>query len=132
MGPRDGSSLRTFEGHRLSVTAVALSADSSRALSGSYDNTLRLWDLATGKSLRTLEGHTDRVTAVALSADATRALSGSADHTLRLWDLATGKSLTEYVADAAIGCAALARNDLIVAGSEDGKIHILEIREPGR
>jgi WD40 repeat protein len=125
-----GNSLRTLE-HRF-VTSVALSADGSRALSGSVDETLRLWDLATGKCLRTLEGHTDWVQAVALSADANRALSGSNDRTLRLWDLATGESLAEYVADAQIGCAAFARNDLIVAGSADGKIHILEIREPGR
>ena len=51
---------------------------------------------------------------------------------MRLWDLATGDSLAEYMADAGIDCAAFARNDLIVASSEDGKIHILEIREPGR
>jgi hypothetical protein len=40
-----------------------------------------------------------------------------------------GGCLAEYVADAAIKCVAFARDDLIVAGSEDGKIHILEIRE---
>jgi WD40 repeat protein len=70
------------------------------------------------------------VAAVALSADGGRALSGSIDGRLRLWDLATGDSLAEYMADAGIGRAAFARNDLIVAGSEDGKIHVLEIREP--
>ncbi len=36
----------------------------------------------------------------------------------------------EYYADAAIGGVAFARNDLIVAASEDGRILILEIREP--
>jgi hypothetical protein len=74
---------------------VTLSADTSRALSGSDDGTVRLWDLATRESLslRTVEWHTGPVTAVALSADASRALSLSDDRTLRLWDLTTRKSL---------------------------------------
>ncbi len=39
---------------------MAVLADGRRALSGSRDSTLRLWDLETGESLRTLQGHTDR------------------------------------------------------------------------
>jgi WD40 repeat protein len=125
-----GATLRTLEGHTDWVSGVAVLADGSRALSGSYDNTLRLWDLATGATLRTLEGHTSPVNAVAVAANGSRALSGSGDHTLRLWDLTTGDCLAEFYADAAIGCVAFARDDLIVAGSADGRLHILEIREP--
>ena len=77
-----------------------------------------------------LEGHSGAVTAVAVLADGSRALSGSDDRTLRLWDLSTGECLAEYMADAAMSCVAFARGDLIVAGSVDGKLHILEIREP--
>jgi len=125
-----GETLRTLQGHRSSVYAVAVLADGRRALSGSDDTTLRLWNFKTGATLRTLEGHTDGVSAVAVLADGSRALSGSDDHTLRLWDLETGARLAEFTADAAISCGALARDDLIVAGSADGRIHILEIREP--
>ena len=124
-----GETLRTLEGHTGSVSAVAALANGRRALSGSYDNTLRLWDLATGETLRILEGHTNSVRAVAVLADSSRALSGSRDNTLRLWDLATGECLAEYAADAAIGGVAFAREDLVVGGSADGKIHILEIRD---
>jgi WD40 repeat protein len=124
-----GETLRTLEGHTSRVSAVAVLGDGSRALSGSSDTTLRLWDLASGETLRTLEGHTSRVSAVAVLGDGSRALSGSYDHTLRLWDLATGECLAEYYADAAIRCVSFARDDLIVAGSADGHIHILEIRE---
>jgi WD40 repeat protein len=97
---------------------------------GSGDHTVRLWDLETGQTLRILEGHTARVRAVEVLADGRCALSGSDDHTVRLWDLETGECLAEFTADASIGCVAFARDDLIVAGSDDGRIHILEIREP--
>jgi WD40 repeat protein len=43
-----GKSLRTLEGHTDGVSAVAVLADGHRALSGSDDGTLRLWDLETG------------------------------------------------------------------------------------
>ena len=69
------------------VNAVALSADGKRAVSGSVDNTLRVWDLDGQAPPRVLEGHTGWVKAVALSADGKRAVSGSGDKTLRVWDL---------------------------------------------
>ena len=64
--------------------------DGKRALSGSDDRTLRLWDLKSGRELRRLEGHSLAVTAVAVLPDGRRALSGSHDGTLRLWDLEPG------------------------------------------
>ena len=89
----DGPLLRTLTGHSDGVRAVALSADSMRALSGSADKTLKLWDLTTGEIIRTLVGHSNGVRCVALSADGTRALSGSDDRTLKLWDLTTGEGI---------------------------------------
>lgn len=82
--------LRQFE-HKDKVTSISLSADGRWGLTGSEDETLRLWELATGQCVRTFEGHTRAVTSVSLSADGRWALSGSEDHTLRLWELTTGR-----------------------------------------
>ena len=75
------------------VYLYAFSPDGRRALSGSGDNTLRLWNLDTGDCLRVLEGHTASVYSVAWSPDGQRALSGSVDNTLRLWNLDSGDCL---------------------------------------
>ncbi len=84
---------RTLEGHSSSVNGVALPADGKRAVSASYDHTLKVWDLENGRALRTLEGHSASVTGVALTADGKRAVSASYDNTLKVWDLENGRAL---------------------------------------
>jgi FOG: WD40 repeat len=91
--PPGGPLIRTLTGHNGWVNAVALTPDGKIAISGSLDNTLKLWDLAQGRELHTLTGHNDWVTAVAITPDGKIALSGSGDNTLKLWDLAQGREL---------------------------------------
>ena len=65
------------------INAVALSANGSRALAGSQDGAVTLWDAASEAPPRRLEGHADEVYAVAFSPDGLRALSGSLDGTIK-------------------------------------------------
>jgi WD40 repeat protein len=92
-----GPLLRTLEGHTGRVSALAITPDGGRAISGSWDKTLRVWDLNSGRTLRTLKGHTHRVTAVTITPDGRRAVSGSGNETLRVWDLETGTTLHTLV-----------------------------------
>ena len=82
--------------HSGEVNKGALSADGTRALSGSDDTTVRIWDIETGRSIRVFKGHSGNIYSVAFSADGTRALSGSNDHTVRLWDVETGRSIRVF------------------------------------
>ena len=91
--PPGGPLIRILEGHSLFVTGVAITPDGRRAVSASWDNTLRVWDLESGQSLRTLQGHSGRVYGVAITPDGRRAVSASDDNTLRVWDLESGQSL---------------------------------------
>ncbi|KAL1446845.1 hypothetical protein WDU94_005563 [Cyamophila willieti] len=49
---------KRLKGHSHFVSDIVLSSDGNYALSGSWDKTLRLWDLAAGKTTRRFEDHT--------------------------------------------------------------------------
>jgi WD40 repeat protein len=109
--------LRVLEGHTGEVNDVSVTANGQRAVSGSNDNTLRVWDLETGACLRVVEGHaaaamsgassgmgveeflrfvegqTQWIDSVSVTADGRRVVSGSSDNTLRVSDLETGACL---------------------------------------
>ena len=62
------------------MNSVAFSPDGKRIVSGSDDNTLRVWDADTGQPIgQPLTGHTERVYSVAFSPDGNRIASGSGD-----------------------------------------------------
>ncbi len=80
-----------LSGHTDDIYAVAFTADSQRVVTGSFDHTLRLWQVSDGKLLATLTGHTDKVYSVAISPQQDIIASGSWDYTIRLWDGQTGR-----------------------------------------
>ena len=91
-----GGELRALAGHSGPVRSVAFTADGARALSGSADNSLKLWDAATGQEIRAFRGHRKAVNSVAFAPGDRRILSGSDDGTIRLWDAETGGLIREY------------------------------------
>ena len=106
--------------------SVALSADGTRIISGSNDNSVRVWDASTGAELKVLNGHTDYVNSVAFSADGTRIFSCSDDKSVRVWDASTGAELkvlnghTDWVNSVAFS----ADGTRIISGSEDKSVRV--------
>ncbi|MCW2623895.1 MAG: repeat protein [Mycobacterium sp.] len=87
---------QALTGHTDRVGAVATGVVDGRpvAVTGSWDETARVWDLATGQRVgEPLTGHTGPVVAVATGVVDGRsvAVTGSHDATVRVWDLATGR-----------------------------------------
>ncbi|KAF3014960.1 SCF ubiquitin ligase complex subunit cdc4 [Neopestalotiopsis sp. 37M] len=80
--------IRTLHGHTHSVRAIA--ADADTLVSGSYDNTVRVWKISTGETVHTLTGHTQKVYSVVLDTARNRCISGSMDSFVKIWDLETG------------------------------------------
>lgn len=85
--------IRTFDGHTSEIRSVALSPDGKHALSGSVDNSVRLWDVNTGKELMSFKNHTKQVWSVAFVPHTKYVVSGSWDATVRMWDTTTGKEV---------------------------------------
>lgn len=87
------SMFKELKGHNGWVGSVVFSPDESKLASGSYDGTIKLWDVATGQELQTIKGYDGCVNSVTFSPDGRKLASGSRDGTIKLWDLATGEEL---------------------------------------
>ncbi len=78
--------------HSDAITAIAFSPDGRYALSGSADNHLRLWEVATGREVRSFTGHADKVIAAAFSPDRQYVLSATYKKAV-FWEVATRKKV---------------------------------------
>ena len=120
--------IRTLTEHKSYVRSVAISADGQTLASGSWDKTIKLWNLKTGDLLRTLTEHKNSVWSVAISADGQTLASGSADHTIKLWNLKTGdllRTLTGHK-DFVWSVAISADGQTLASGSRDHTIKLWE------
>ncbi|KAJ7924656.1 peptidase C14 [Mycena leptocephala] len=87
-----------LQGHDGGVNCIAISADGTRLVSGSADNTIRVWDARTGEAImESIQGHTDVVESVMFSPDGARIVSGSSDNTIRVWDARTGEAVMKPI-----------------------------------
>jgi len=123
---KDTQPLHTLMGHSHIVCSLAISADAKLLISGSWDQTIKIWHLETGELLNTLKGHRDRVYAIALSPNGQIIASGSADQTIKLWHLQTGELLGTFSGHTNIvtALAFTASGEMLVSGSLDKTIKI--------
>jgi guanine nucleotide-binding protein subunit beta-2-like 1 protein len=124
-----GYARKLLSGHSEPVVSTVLSSDGQFALSGSWDRTMRLWDLNTGASVRTFQGHTKDVNSVAFSGDNRQIVSGSRDKTIKLWNtLAECKyTITEDMHTDWVSCVVFspsAKMPLIVSAGWDKLVKV--------
>ncbi|KAF8163015.1 WD40-repeat-containing domain protein [Crassisporium funariophilum] len=101
---------------------LALNRKKPVLISGSLDNTIKLWDIETGKAVRTYFGHIEGVWAIA--SDKMRLVSGSHDRTIKVWSREDGGCTATLVGhQAAVSCLALGE-DKIVSGSDDWSVKV--------
>ena len=117
----------TLRGHSNSVTAMAVLPNGALA-SGSWDHTVRLWDVGTRVCVATLADHGASIRALVVLADG-RLASGSDDSTVRLWDLGTHTCVGVLAGHTDIVIALTALPDgRLASGSGDGTVRMWDTR----
>ncbi|MFM5946390.1 MAG: WD40 repeat domain-containing protein, partial [Dolichospermum sp.] len=121
--------IRTLTGHSYLVRAIALTPDGKTVISGSNDETIKIWDLETGEEKLTFKGHSSWVTAIAVTPDGKTVISGSWDNTIKIWDLANRKEIATFTGEGRImRCAVASDGVTIVAGEAPGRLHFLRLQ----
>ncbi len=120
--------ISTFKGHTDVVYSVAISQDGKYVATGSFDNTIKLWDAASAREIKTFggpQGHQKMVLSVAFSPDGTQLASGSADNTLKVWDVPVSTPLRSVPATEVVTAVAVtADGTKLAAAAKDGLIKL--------
>jgi len=108
-------SIKILKGHSNGVMSLQL-CDNILA-TGSYDATIKIWNLDNGEELRTLTGHTMGVRC--LQFDDNKLISGSLDKTLKVWNWRTGECIATYNGHLEGVIALHFDSNILVSGSVD-------------
>jgi len=111
---------KIFKGHTDGI--MCLQFDEKFLATGSYDSTIKIWDIETGEETRTLVGHTSGVRA--LQFDETKLISGSMDNTLKIWNYRTGKCISTLPGHTDGVVCLHFDSTLLVSGSVDKTIKV--------
>lgn len=133
-----GTKIAELVGHTDAVKKIAFHPSKEWLLSGSWDRTIRLWDVKAARTTKIFSGHQGKVGHIQLNTDGTRFVSSSDDDTPRLWDTETGAEVAKFAGHIqAVNQAVFANsesrvitaaqdNSIIIWNAYDGtRIHIL-------
>ncbi|XP_058025643.1 F-box and WD repeat domain containing protein 10B [Ahaetulla prasina] len=104
-----------FFGHAGSIRSLYLHEDRGFLLSGSYDLSIRMWNIRKGTCVKIFLGHKGNITC--LDVCKTRFVSGSKDCTAKLWDMKTGRCVKTFTHKAYVWAAKM--NEVHIVSSCD-------------
>src|SRR5262249_5709362 len=131
---KDGVEKELLKGHTGPVQCLAFHPRSRLLASGSWDKTIRLWDLAKGERVDTRVGHADHVRSLAFDARGGQLASGSLDRTVKLWQIAKGRAKELHTwkghTKAVKSVAFESKGGTLLSGSDDGTVRIWGVDKP--
>ena len=117
-------SIKTFRGqHTNGVTCLQF--EENILATGSYDSTIKLWNIETGQVIRTLQGHTSGIRA--LQFDDRLLVSGSLDKTVKIWNWRTGECINTLHHQGGVISVHM-DGDLLASGSMDRSIKVFNFK----
>jgi len=127
---------KTWTGHHLArISCLASSSPSGGCVfSGSWDNSIGMWNSKTGNCVGTLSGHYAEVTALLWADD--RLFSSSNDQQVIVWDVRTKQQTANYRSPSAGGVYSVAScgepdPNLALIGCCDGSVNLIDMRCAG-
>lgn len=123
-----GKPLRSLHGHNHFVSSLALNSDNTKLVSGSWDKTIRLWDIPTSKSQKIFTGHTKDILSVAFSHDERLIFSGAMDNSLKYWNTQGDLRYDNTQFNGWVSCILnikKGKKNFIAVGCWDGTVKIL-------
>ena len=114
--------VRVLSGHTHSVRAIAAHQDT--LVSGSYDNTVRVWKISSGETVHRLQGHSMKVYSVVLDHKRNRCISGSMDNYVKIWSLETGSCLFTLEGHSSLVGLLDLRDERLVSAAADSTLRI--------
>jgi len=80
-----------LQGHTAEIISLSFNATGTHLITGSFDNTVMVWDVNTGKRVYTLVGHQAEISSAQFNFDCSLIATGSMDKTCKLWDFTRGE-----------------------------------------
>ena len=117
------------DGHTSSIHSVTVTPDGKNIISGSWDKTIKIWDIKSSECIRTLYGHTGSVNSIVVTQDGKTIISGSNDETIRLWDIKSGECLNTFKDYSCVYSLAITPDGkTIISGYDNGSIKLWDIK----
>ncbi|XP_051889294.1 F-box and WD repeat domain containing protein 10B [Pristis pectinata] len=118
---------RLIQGHAGSIKALILCEERNFVLSGSFDLSIRRWNLMTGSCMTMYRGHMGIITCLDLHKD--KLVSGAMDCLTKVWDLERGKCISSLRHEKPVLSVAI-REKNVVSGCENGEVHVWTLEPP--